>query len=73
LAQTFYYMLTTCELRKKCDVTPIEVMSYIIAAGCHDVGHMGFNNVYHIEKKDWIATRYNDASVLENFHVATTF
>jgi hypothetical protein len=48
-------------------------MSYIIAGACHDVGHMGFNNIYLIEKRDIKAIRYNDASVLENYHVATTF
>ena len=34
---------------------------------------MGYNNVYLIEKRDPIAVRYNDVSVLENYHVATTF
>ena len=48
-------------------------MSYVLAGACHDVGHLGFNNVYLIEKRDQIAVRYNDVSVLENFHVATTF
>jgi hypothetical protein len=48
-------------------------MAYMIAAGCHDLGHLGFNNAYHMEQHDEIAVRYNDHSVLENFHVATTF
>ena len=73
LAQSFYYMVTSGELRKKCELTNWEVMSYIVAAACHDVGHMGFNNVYHMEKRDSIGMRYNDNSVLENFHIATTF
>lgn len=73
LAQTFYYIMTSCELRRKCEVSPIELMSYIIAAGCHDVSHMGFNNVYHVNRQDQVALRYSDQSVLENFHVATAF
>lgn len=50
-----------------------DIMSYVIAAACHDVGHMGFSNLYLIEKRDIKAIRYNDQSVWENFHVATTF
>lgn len=49
------------------------MMSLTIAGACHDIGHPGFSNVYLIEKKDDISVRYNDISVLENFHVATTF
>lgn len=49
------------------------MLSYILAGACHDIGHPGFNNIYLIEKRDQLANRYNDISVLENFHVATTF
>lgn len=48
-------------------------MSYTLAGACHDIGHPGFSNIYLIEKRDDISIRYNDISVLENFHVATTF
>lgn len=50
-----------------------EILSYTLAGACHDIGHPGFSNIYLIEKKDDISIRYNDISVLENFHVATTF
>lgn len=73
LAQTFYYVCTTGGLKEKLDLDPWEMMSYTIAGACHDIGHPGFSNVYLIEKKDDISIRYNDISVLENFHVATAF
>lgn len=73
LAQTFYYLCTECELKKKCQLDSWDMLSYILAGACHDIGHPGYNNIYLIEKKDAIAIRYNDQSVLENFHVATTF
>lgn len=44
-----------------------------MAASCHDLDHPGFNNIFMIEKKDEIAVRYNDLSVLENHHVASSF
>jgi len=49
------------------------MLAYIISGACHDVGHPGFNNLFLLEKRDDIAIRYNDVSILENFHVATTF
>lgn len=49
------------------------MMSYIIAAACHDVNHPGYNNVFMINTRNTLALRYNDISVLENHHVATTF
>lgn len=50
-----------------------DIMSYIISGACHDVGHPGFSSPFLIEKNDEIAIRYNDISVLENFHVALSF
>ena len=45
----------------------------IIGGACHDHEHPGFNNVYLIETRDDIANRYNDVSVLESHHVASTY
>lgn len=45
----------------------------LIGGACHDHEHPGFNNVYLIETKNEIAIKYNDVSVLENHHVASTF
>jgi len=44
-----------------------------IGGAIHDHEHPGFNNVYLVETSDEIATRYNDISVLENHHVASSF
>lgn len=49
------------------------MFSYILAAACHDVNHPGFNNIFLIEKRDEIAINFNDISVLENYHIATSF
>jgi len=49
------------------------MLSYILAAACHDLDHKGYNNVYLIATKDKLAIRYNDHSVLENHHAATAF
>ena len=54
-------------------IDTLEFAAIIIAGGCHDHEHPGFNNVFLMETKDDIAYRYNDLSVLENHHVASTF
>jgi hypothetical protein len=37
----------------------LELMCCVIAGGCHDHEHPGFNNVYLVETRDPIAIRYN--------------
>lgn len=39
----------------------------------HDVSHTGYTNIFEINTFSKLATRYNDKSVLENHHIATTF
>jgi 3'5'-cyclic nucleotide phosphodiesterase len=45
----------------------------IIGGACHAHEHPGVNNVYLVETRDDIAIKYNDVSVLENHHVASSF
>jgi len=54
-------------------MTNWDIFSYIVAAACHDIEHPGLNNVFLVAKKDKLANRYNDISVLENHHAATAF
>jgi hypothetical protein len=44
----------------------------ILAAAVHDYEHPGYNNMYLINTKDTLALRYNDISVLENHHIASS-
>ena len=45
----------------------------LTASIVHDYRHPGVNNGFLIKTSDPIALRYNDESVLENFHVAEGF
>ncbi|KAL3822057.1 hypothetical protein ACHAXA_007850 [Cyclostephanos tholiformis] len=49
---------------------PLDVFSLLLAATFHDVGHPGFNNLYHKNARTELAIVYNDASILENMHSA---
>ena len=44
-----------------------------MAALCHDVGHDGFNNKFHVVTESDRYLMYGDAHVQESYHVAETF
>jgi len=51
----------------------IEQYSLLIAALCHDLGHMGRTNPFLVETRHELALLYNDNSPLENMHCAKLF
>lgn len=69
--QTLNYFITKGGLSQY--VTDLDILSALIAAVIHDYEHPGLNNAYHINTQSDLAIRYNDKSVLENFHCATAF
>eukprot|EP00943_MAST-04B_sp_MAST-4B-sp1_P007405 g7405.t1 len=42
----------------------------LMAACVHDVGHPGKNNLFLDKTDDELALRYNDQSILENYHIS---
>jgi len=69
--QTLNYFITKGGLSQY--VTEIDILAALIAAIIHDFEHPGLNNAYHINTQSNLAVRYNDKSVLENFHCASAF
>ena len=55
------------------DLVDLDLISIFVSAIIHDYGHPGLNNNYLIRTKDDLAIKYNDISVLENFHVSKAF
>ena len=55
------------------DLTILDLSGFFIAAIIHDYKHPGLNNNYHINKRTELSLRYNDISVLENYHVSSAF
>eukprot|EP00756_Hemistasia_phaeocysticola_P064101 Hpha_TRINITY_DN7534_c0_g1::TRINITY_DN7534_c0_g1_i1::g.19039::m.19039/K13761/PDE9; high affinity cGMP-specific 3',5'-cyclic phosphodiesterase 9 len=51
----------------------LDVAALLFSTLCHDIGHPGLNNAYQRNKGTALATRYNDASVLENYHCCLAF
>ena len=51
----------------------LDVLSLVVSCICHDYGHDGMNNAYHVNAISQRAIRYSDQSVQENFHIAESF
>ena len=61
------------DVREFAKLTDLDVLSVAVASICHDYGHDGFNNAYHVSAITERAIRYSDQSVQENFHIAESF
>jgi hypothetical protein len=72
-ALSLYFFLEEGGLREALALSAIQVLSAILAALVHDLGHVGVNNQFLSVSRDPIALTYNDRSNLENFHVASFF
>ncbi|KNC46029.1 uncharacterized protein AMSG_00147 [Thecamonas trahens ATCC 50062] len=69
--QTVAYLISNTGLSPV--VTDLEVLSALIAAMVHDMGHPGTNNNFQVASRSPLALRYNDMGVLEHFHCSTAF
>mmetsp|Transcript_15445 Transcript_15445/g.26536 ORF Transcript_15445/g.26536 Transcript_15445/m.26536 type:complete len:292 (-) Transcript_15445:1276-2151(-) len=48
---------------------PSEVLSLLLSALVHDVGHDGHTNAFHVASRSVLVATYGEASVQENYHV----
>ena len=68
-----YRMLTHGKLAEALKLTKLDLLALITAGMCHDMGHDGFNNAFHINAMTDRAIASNDTSVQETFHSASYF
>eukprot|EP00286_Rhodomonas_abbreviata_P002253 CAMPEP_0181347584 /NCGR_PEP_ID=MMETSP1101-20121128/33957_1 /TAXON_ID=46948 /ORGANISM="Rhodomonas abbreviata, Strain Caron Lab Isolate" /LENGTH=435 /DNA_ID=CAMNT_0023459809 /DNA_START=408 /DNA_END=1715 /DNA_ORIENTATION=- len=69
--QSVHYMLATAGLHRF--VSDLELVSLLLAAMIHDVGHDGMNNDFHKAVVSDRALQYNNQSIQENFHSSAVF
>jgi 3',5'-cyclic-nucleotide phosphodiesterase len=50
-----------------------DILAALVASAIHDFDHPGINNSFHVRAQTYLATLYNDRSVLENRHVSAVF
>jgi hypothetical protein len=73
VCQMVYRMLTAGNLCNIMKLNKLDVLSFLTAAICHDVGHDGMNNSYHSNACTMRAINSNDVSVQETYHAAEVF
>ena len=71
--QMMYHMITRCKLQQILKLNKLDCLSIIIAAVCHDIGHDGYTNSYHVNSISNRAVESNDVSVQETYHTAEVF
>ncbi|XP_056270084.1 cAMP-specific 3',5'-cyclic phosphodiesterase 4C isoform X2 [Pseudoliparis swirei] len=71
VVQSIHVLLSTPALEAV--FTDLEVMAVLFASAIHDVDHPGVTNQFLINTNSELALMYNDASVLENHHLAVGF
>mmetsp|Transcript_39068 Transcript_39068/g.47004 ORF Transcript_39068/g.47004 Transcript_39068/m.47004 type:complete len:1389 (-) Transcript_39068:157-4323(-) len=66
-----YLLITQCQADDYLE--SFNVLSILVAALAHDLGHDGFNNTFHDTTGSDIAVTYNGISVMENYSGACLF
>eukprot|EP01062_Namystynia_karyoxenos_P064206 TRINITY_DN5710_c0_g3_i1.p1 TRINITY_DN5710_c0_g3~~TRINITY_DN5710_c0_g3_i1.p1 ORF type:complete len:609 (+),score=222.74 TRINITY_DN5710_c0_g3_i1:114-1940(+) len=68
-----HYILSPGGLISTCKLSDEDVFAAVVAATIHDYNHPGINNNFHIKVQTYLATVFNDRSILENIHVSSVF
>ena len=66
-----YLLITRCKGDEYLD--SFNILSILVGALAHDLGHDGFNNAFHCTTNSELAVVYNGISVLENYSAAYLF
>ncbi len=73
MTQTICLFFLNSNIEEVCQTKVLDLLSIIIAALGHDIGHPGLTNNFQINASTDMAITYNDISCLENFHCAKLF
>ena len=66
-----YLLMTKCRADEYLE--SFNVLSILVAALAHDLGHDGYNNAFHQNTSSDLAVTYNGISILENYSAAYLF
>lgn len=66
--QTTMIIFRDGKIPENAELSCLDISSVFVSCLLHDIGHPGLNNSYQMNKMTKIALKYNDKSVLENFH-----
>lgn len=68
-----YYFLKETRLKDFIEISELDTLSMLIAGACHDLGHDGYTNGYHVNAITRRAIDSNDVSAQESFHASELF
>lgn len=71
--QTTHVIISHAHFLKELDLTALDVCALLLSCIVHDFKHPGLNNSYLINSGNEIAVKYNDNSVLEQYHISSAF
>ena len=66
-----YLLMTKCRADEYLE--SFNILSILVAALAHDLGHDGYNNAFHQNTSSDLAVTYNGISILENYSAAYLF
>lgn len=73
VCQTISIYLCQTDIAVHLFLDELDIISIILSALMHDIGHPGYNNSFQVNSLSDMAITYNDKSVLENYHVSSAF
>eukprot|EP00906_Rhabdomonas_costata_P008945 RCo012684 len=68
-----HYICLPGKLKEVARLTEEDCLAALVAGMIHDYDHPGLNNSFHVKVQSFLATLYNDRSILENHHCAEVF
>ena len=71
--QMVYVFLTQGEMLSFAQFSELDLISLVVSSVCHDYGHDGMNNGFHVNSISEKAIRFSDQSVQENYHASESF
>lgn len=73
VTQTCLVFIKHSGIQGRIKLSELDVIGIYLGSIVHDFRHPGVNNAFLINSMNELATRYNDASVLESYHIAEAF
>ena len=73
VTQTCMIYVKHAKMKELFSLTDLDLMTLYLSCIVHDFKHPGYNNAFLANIHDPVALRYNDASILESYHISQTF
>ncbi|KAM4689973.1 high affinity cGMP-specific 3',5'-cyclic phosphodiesterase 9A-like, partial [Rhinophrynus dorsalis] len=70
VTQMMYSVISLCHLQGR--LSPLDIVTLMVASLCHDLDHPGLSNAYQVNAKTDLAVRFKNKSPLENHHCEVT-